>query len=125
MFEKLMPVPLEAPKVAVPVLLALPGTVAGFQLALASKSKWPSAGLVTVGAASQVALWAKAGVTPNGVPIPTAVNAADHQALLITLPTQRPPVPTEITTAPSTCLFISPTPAFYACMPMVGWFRIL
>jgi hypothetical protein len=81
MLEKLMPVPLEAPKVAVPVLLALPGTVAGFQLALASKSKWPSAGLVTVGAASQVALWAKAGVTPNGVPIPTVVNAADHQAL--------------------------------------------
>ena len=59
--EKLMAVPVDAPKVAVPVWVMLPGDVAGFQFALALKSKLPSAGLVTAGAASQVASCAKPG----------------------------------------------------------------
>jgi hypothetical protein len=96
--EKLMLVPEDVPKVAVPV-----GTFVGFQLALVLKSKLPSE-LVTVGAASQVASWAEAGDAPNNVPIPTAASAADHQALRMTLPTQRRPIPTEIPTA--ACLFM-------------------
>ena len=112
--EKLMLVPEDVPKVAVPVSVTLPGTVAGFQFALALKSKLPATAPATVGVASQVASCAKAGVTPNSVPIPTAASAADRQALRTTLPTQRPPVLTEISTAPPTCLFISPTPAFHA-----------
>lgn len=51
--EKLMLVPVDTPKVAVPKPLALPGTVAGFQFAAVLKSPEP-------GLASQVALCADA-----------------------------------------------------------------
>jgi len=106
--EKLMLVPEDVPKVAVPV-----GTFVGFQLALVLKSKLPS-GLVTFGAVDQVASWAKAGVTPNSVPTPMAANAADTRALRMTLPTQRPPALIEIAAAPSASLLVSPTPVPHA-----------
>lgn len=91
MNEKLMLVPLDAPKVAVPVCVRLPGTVVGFQLLLSSKSKLPATGPAMVGAASQVAPWAKVGVTPNKFPSPTAASAADIRALRLIFPAQRPP----------------------------------
>lgn len=59
--EKLILVPLEAPKIAVPVAVTLPGAVVGFQFALALKSKVPPTGPATVGLTSQVAFCAEAG----------------------------------------------------------------
>ena len=67
--EKLMPVPVETPNVAVPVLVTLPGAVAGFQFALALKSNVPASGPPTVGVANQLASCAKAGAEHANVPI--------------------------------------------------------
>lgn len=58
--EKLMLVPVEAPKVAVPVMVALPGTTPVSQFAPALKLKLPSVVFVAVGLMSQVALCAQA-----------------------------------------------------------------
>lgn len=118
MLEKLMLVPEDIPKVAVPVGTA----VFGFQFALLSKSKLPVTGPAMVGVVSQVASCATPGDAPAKAPITQAtIAAADTRALRMTFPTQRPAVPTEIATAPSTCLFICPTPA--PCMPILGWLR--
>jgi hypothetical protein len=72
--------------------------------------------LVVIGVADQVASTstppAKTGVAPNSVPIPAA-NATGHAALRMNFPTRRP-VPSEIVTAPSDCLFVSPTPVLHA-----------
>ena len=94
--EKLMLAPLVvvAPNVAVPVWVALPGAVAEVQLALALKSKLPSAGLVTVGAACQVASCANAGrgaKTPNAkTPTRIVAIAAVRHATRLNCPATAP-----------------------------------
>ena len=64
-----MLVPVETPNVAVPVWVALPGAVAGFQFALALKSNVPASGPPTVGFANQVASCAAAGADQTSVAI--------------------------------------------------------
>ena len=54
---------LEMVRGAVPVLVTLPGAVAGFQFALALKSNVPASGPATVGVANQLASCAKAGAS--------------------------------------------------------------
>jgi hypothetical protein len=61
--------PVETPNVAVPILVTLPGAVAGFQFALALKSNVPVDGPPTVGVADQLASCAPAGADHANVPI--------------------------------------------------------
>lgn len=82
--EKLMLVPVDAPKVAVPVCVTLPGAVAGFQFAFALKSSVPPTGPATVGVVSQVALCAKTGDPRAKAPIKPAIAAATSDAAGLT-----------------------------------------